>query len=33
MTRRKREIIGLTNERDFPHLVAHFRRVAFAVFS
>ena len=21
MTRRKREIIGLTNERDFPHLV------------
>jgi hypothetical protein len=22
MTRRKREIIGLTNERDFPHLVA-----------
>jgi hypothetical protein len=21
MTRRKREIVGLTNERDFPHLV------------
>jgi hypothetical protein len=21
MTRRKREVIGLTNERDFPHLV------------
>jgi hypothetical protein len=21
MTRRKREIIGLTNERDFPHVV------------
>jgi hypothetical protein len=34
MTRRKREIIGLTNERDFPHLVAlTFPPVAFAVFS
>jgi hypothetical protein len=34
MTRRKREIVGLTNERDFPHLVElHFRREAFAVFS
>jgi hypothetical protein len=21
MTRRKREMVGLTNERDFPHLV------------
>src|SRR5262249_55041766 len=32
MTRRKREIIGLTNERDFPHLVelAVSRRKAFA---
>jgi hypothetical protein len=33
MTRRKREIVGLTNERDFPHLVEFalppggFRRV------
>jgi hypothetical protein len=34
MTRRKREIIGLRNERDFPHLVNwHFRRKAFAMFS
>jgi hypothetical protein len=34
MTRRKREIVGLTNERDFPHLVelalapGGFRRAA-----
>jgi hypothetical protein len=34
MTRRKREIVGLANEQDFPHLVelAHFHRKAFAVF-
>jgi hypothetical protein len=32
MTRRKREIIGLRNEQDFPHLVdSHFRRKALAV--
>jgi hypothetical protein len=35
MTRRKREIIGLTNERDFPHLVelTFPPGEAFAVFS
>jgi hypothetical protein len=32
MTRRKREIAGFANEQDFPHLVSHFRREAFAVF-
>jgi hypothetical protein len=34
MTRRKREIVGLANERDFPHLVElAVPREAFAVFS
>jgi hypothetical protein len=34
MTRRKREIIGLANERDFRMWSnSHFRREAFAVFS
>jgi len=32
MTRRKREIVGLTNEQDFPHLVElAVRREAFEV--
>ena len=34
MTRRKREIVGLTNEQDFPHLVElALLPEAFAVFS
>ena len=34
MTRRKREIVGLRNERDFAYVSnSQFRRKAFAVFS